>query len=188
MIRLLTTLAACAALLALAGCGGDDKTIPRDEGATIIRLLRDARDDAEDLPDKCDDLQRTATRVQVEVQALPRRVDADTRRTLSDGADNLVTVAQEECQGAERKKKKKKKTDTTETETTPTETAPPPTTTETEPPPTTTETEPETETEPQPDDGGTPPGGGPPPNSEDPGDGAIPPGQDKKGGKKGGKG
>ena len=122
------TVAAVLAAVALSGCGGDERTIPNDEGATLIRLLRNARDQAENLPDQCDALQRSAAAVQSEVQSLPDSVDSDTRQTLGDGADNLAQTAQEECQDTQ------------------TETTPPPTT-ETVPP-----------EEVPPSSGGTPPG------------------------------
>ena len=187
MTRLLTALAACGTLAVLAGCGGDEKTIPRDEGSTLIRLLRDARDQAKDLPDKCDGLLRTASRVQAEVQALPRRVERDTRRTLSDGADNLAALAEQECRDAERERERTDTTDTTPTAP-PTTPTPPPTRVEPEPPTTPTQPEPPTRPEPEePDDDGGTPGGGTPPGGEGPGNGGVPPGQQKKGGKKGGR-
>jgi hypothetical protein len=169
--RLCTALAALAALAPLAGCGEDKKTIPHDDGATLIRLLRDARDQAGD-PDKCPQLQLTVQRVQGQVASLPSSVDKDTRDSLVNGVNNLIDDARSECENAQTT------TETTPTETTPTappqtqETTPP--TTETTPPPTTPTAPPQTTPAP-PGNGGVTPGNTP----------QVP---QPKGGKKGPKG
>ena len=167
----MATAAACAALAAvpLAGCGGgDERTIPHDQGSTLIRVLRNARDQAGD-PARCDALLRSVSSAQAEVQQLPSSVSGDTRRTLVQGVDNLAQTATQECQSAQ----------TTPTQTTPTATTPAPTTTETTPPPTTT-----TPTTPPPT---TPTETTPPPTATTPapgnGTGGVQPGQ-KKGAKK----
>jgi outer membrane murein-binding lipoprotein Lpp len=113
MTRLATALAALAALCLLAGCGGDAKTIPNDDGASLIRALRDARNLAGD-PDKCPQLQTAVQRVQARVAALPASVDKDTRDSLVNGVNNLIDDARSECAGVE----------TTPTETTPPRTTP----------------------------------------------------------------
>ena len=141
MRRLLTALAVVAALVALAGCGsgGTKKTIPRDSGTTLIRLLREARDLSGD-PAKCPALLRTVARVEAEVQSLPPSVDKNTRDTLVNGATHLAQNAQQECQNTQT-------TPTTPTQTTPTVTTPT----------TPTQTTPTTPTTPN---GGTGPGNG----------------------------
>ena len=163
---------ALAVLCLLAGCGGDAKTIPHDDGASLIRALRAARDLAGD-PDKCPDLQRAVDRVRARVVELPASVDKDTRDSLVNGVNNLIDDASSECPGAETTPTETTPTETTPTETTtiPTETTP----TETTPPKTTptTPTAP-TQTTPTTGNGGVTPGNPP----------EVPPGQGKKGEKK----
>jgi hypothetical protein len=157
-MRVLTALAALAAIALLAGCGSDKKTIPNDDGASLIRALRSARDLAGD-QQKCPDLQRAVRLVQSRVESLPASVDKDTRDTLVNGVNNLIDDAQSEC-------KNTTTTDTTPTETQPTETQP----TQTQP----TQTQPTTPTSPTqtapPNNGGVTPGNPP----------QVPPGQGKK--------
>jgi hypothetical protein len=173
---------AVSAVLAGCGSGGNKKTIPHDDGARLIRLLRKARDAAGNR-DRCNELQSAVSAAQAQVSALPSSVDGDTRRSLTNGVSNLSDRARQDCQQA---------TTTNTTPTTPpttTETVPP-TTTETVPP-TTTETAPPTQTQPtqtQPPpqtvpgkgNGGVPPGKGKGPQGA--------PGQPKKGKGKPGKG
>jgi hypothetical protein len=175
MIRTATALIAACALALLPGCGEDKKTIPHDEGASLIRLLRDARDLAGD-SDKCPQLQVAVRRVQTRVAALPSSVDKDTRDSLVNGVNNLIDNARSECENVKTTPTKTTPTDTVPTETTPTETQP----TQTQP----TQTQPTTTT-PPPQTTPTTPGGnggvtpGNPPE--------VAPGQEKKGDKKGGK-
>ena len=155
MIRLATAVAVCAALV-FAGCGnGNEKTIPHDDGATLIRLLKQARDDAGDRS-KCDSLERTIASIQARVQSLPASVDKDTRDSLTNGVSNLSDSARQECQ-------KTQTTTTKSTPTTPPQTTPttPSTTTPTTPPQTTpttpSNTTPSTPTQPTtPNNGGAP--------------------------------
>jgi hypothetical protein len=173
MTRPCTALAALAALAMLAGCGGDKKTIPRDEGSSLIRLLRDARDLSGD-PDKCPQLQLTVRRIQTRVAELPESVDKNTRDSLVNGVNNLIDDARSECEGAQTTPTTTETTPTTPTETQPTA---PPETTPTAPPQT-TPTQPQQTTPTQPGNGGVTPGNPP----------EVPPGQQKNGKKpKGGK-
>jgi hypothetical protein len=166
-MRVLTALAALAAIGLLSGCGSDKKTIPNDDGASLIRALRSARDLAGD-QQKCPDLQRAVRLVQSRVESLPASVDKDTRDTLVNGVNNLIDDAQSECKNAT--------TPTTPTETQPTETQPTQTQpTETQPTQTQpTQTQPTTPTSPTqtapPNNGGVTPGNPP----------QVPPGQGKK--------
>jgi predicted small lipoprotein YifL/type II secretory pathway pseudopilin PulG len=158
MRRLLTALVLVAALVALAGCGssGTTKTIPRGVSATLIRLLRDARDQSGD-PAKCPALLRAAARVEAEVQSLPPSVDKNTRDSLVNGATHLAQSAQQECQNTQT-------TPTTPTVTTPTVTTPTVTTPTQTTPTTPTQTTPTTPTATTPTpttpNGGTGPGKG----------------------------
>jgi hypothetical protein len=167
-MRVLTALAALAAIALLSGCGSDKKTIPNGDGASLIRALRSARDLAGD-PQKCPDLQHAVRLVQSRVESLPASVDKDTRDTLVNGVNNLIDDAQSECKNAT-------PTNTTPTETQPTETQPTQTQpTETQPTQTQpTQTQPTTPTTPSQttptDNGGVTPGNPP----------QVPPGQGKK--------
>ena len=172
-MRSLTALAAAAALLSLAGCGGDKKTIPKDDASRLIADLRDVRDLAGDQTN-CPDLPAAVRRVQARVLSLPSSVDSDTRETLVGGVNNLIDDVRTECENVQT-------TPTTPTtpETTPqtTQETAPPTTQQTAPPttPTTPQTTPTTPTTPGNGNGGTPPGQGGPGNAQ---------GQDKKKGPK----
>ena len=171
MTRALTILALLVVLL-VAGCGSEDKpTIPRAEADRLVDLLRQARVQAGD-QDRCDKLADLVREIRAEVDGLPGSVDRDTRRSLRDGVSRLEDSSREECEEAE------EKTDTETTPTTETETAPPHTETEAPPPPTETETAPPppTETEPPP----PPPEELPEEEGELPGNGGVPPGQEKK--------
>jgi cell division septation protein DedD len=166
-MRASTTLAVLAALALLTGCGGDKKTIPNDDGASLIRALRDARDLTGD-PDKCPQLQAAVRRVQSRVESLPASVDKDTRDSLVNGVNNLIDDARSECENVKTTPTTTTPTTTTPTETQPTETQP----TQTQPttPPTQTTPTTPTQTTP-PGNGGVTPGNTP----------EVPPGQGKKG-------
>jgi hypothetical protein len=162
-----TALAALLALALLAGCGGDKKTIPNDDAASLIRALRQARDLSGD-PEKCPQLQNAVQLVQRRVTSLPASVDKDTRDTLVNGTNHLIENAQSECEGVKTTPTETTPTTTTPTETQPTETQPtqtqPTQTTPTTPPPT-------TPTTPGNGNGGVTPGNTP----------EVPPGQGKQG-------
>lgn len=123
------------ALLLLTGCGGSNLL----DGSTASELqetlntVRTAIDDG-----RCEEA-RSAARVGAErVDALPTSVDAELRRRLKEGFDELATRVRTDC----------KPTPTTTTEPTPTTTeAAPPTTEAPVEPQTTTETAPQTTTE-----------------------------------------
>jgi hypothetical protein len=185
--RRATVLIGALAAITLAGCGGDKRTIPHDEGSTLIRLLREARSQAGHRSE-CDALQRTVARVQAEVAALPASVDTDTRRSLTDGANNLADSAQQECRNAHTTPTTPT-TPTTTTQTQPTQTQAP---TQTQPPTQSTPTH-TTPSKPQkppkkPPDGGEGNGGASGPgkgnangNGDGNGTGGAAPGQEKKG-------
>ena len=143
------------ALVAVAGCGGGThRTIPHVTGATLIRQLKEART-AAGHASKCDELRRAISAAEATIASLPRRVDHDTRATLTNGIKNLDATAQRECTGV------RTNTQTTPTATTATTQTTAPTTTQTTPPTTTTQTTPTQTTPTQttpPANGGTPPG------------------------------
>lgn len=165
-MRALTALAAVAALALLAGCGGDSKTIPKDDAASLNRALRSVRDLAGD-PANCPRLAVAVRTVQSRVSSLPASVDQDARNTLVNGVNNLIDNVRSECQNVQT-------TPTTPPETTPTtpsETTPPTTPSETTPTtPSTTPTTPSNTTPTTPGNGGVTPGNTP----------TVPPGKGKK--------
>jgi hypothetical protein len=186
----LLTAVAVAAAIPLAGCGGggDEKTIPHDDGAKLIRILHKARDAAGD-PAKCDTLQSAVRQAKAQVDSLPSSVDSDTRQSLDNGVANLADRARQDCANVQTTTTPTTTTPTVSTPTVtppPTETAPPTNTTPTTPttPPTNTEpttpqTQPPPQTVPGQGNGGSPPGQG---KGKGPKDTQ---GQDKKGVKPG---
>ena len=173
-MRVLTALALVVSL-AVAGCGGDKKTIPSDQGASLIRALRQVRDLSTD-QQNCPQLPAAVQRVHSRVASLPASVDKNTRDSLVNGVNHLIDDVNSECQNAQ----------TTPTTTTPTQTTPPPTqTTPTQTTPTQTTPTQTTPTQTTPTQT-TPPATTPGNGGTGPGNGGTPPGQDKKGkGKKG---
>jgi hypothetical protein len=174
--RLTASLAAAAACLALAGCGGEDTgdPIPRGKAQTMEQQLDAVRAAVED--GNCEDLPTAVSQLQTTIATLDGDgVGDDVQNALGDGADNLRGIASGECAPEEEEP----------VETTPTtpipEPAPEPTTPEpTTPEPTTPDPEPEPEEplpeEPDPDEGDGE-------DQFDPGGGGtgVPPGQAKKG-------
>jgi cell division septation protein DedD len=156
-MRLLTIVAALAVLALLPGCGGDKKTIPNDDAASLIRALRQVRDLSGD-PNNCPQLPAAVRRVQARVGSLPSSVDKSTRDSLVNGTNNLIDEVRSECENVQTTPTTTTPTTTTPTETQPTETQP----TETQPttPTQTTPTTP-TQTTPAPGNGGVSPGNTP---------------------------
>lgn len=170
------------ALVALAGCGGGgsgtEKTIPRSDGAALMRVLRSARDASGD-PAKCPELQRAVSSAQAKVASLPPSVNKDTRDSLTNGVNNLADDARQDCANVHTTPTTTETTPTTPTDTTPTSTAAPTQTQTTPPTQTHTQTSPPAQTQPTPGNGGaTTPGGGGKGNGGAPGQGK------KKGDKK----
>src|SRR4051794_38263733 len=172
-MRALTALALVASL-AVAGCGGDKKTIPSDDAASLIRALRQVRALAGD-EQNCPQLPAAVQLVQSRVSHFPSSVDKNTRDSLVNGVNNLIDNVNSECRNAQTTPTTT--TPTTTTETTPTQTTPTQTTPTQTTPTTPTQTTPTQTTPTQ-----TTPGNG----GAGPGNGGTPPGQGKKDkGKKG---
>jgi hypothetical protein len=159
-MRALTALALVVSI-AVAGCGSEKKTIPSDEGASLIRALRQARDLTGD-PQKCDQLKAAVQRVQSRVASLPSSVNKNTRDSLVNGVNHLIDNANTECANAQTTPTTTTPTTTTPTattETTPTQTTPTQTTPTQTTPTQTTPTQ-TTPTQTTPGNGGASPGQG----------------------------
>jgi len=141
------TLLAVAALVALPGCGSEDKgrPIPSDQASRIISLVRQA-DAANQQGGHCKGAQAKVAEAQTVVEQLPRRVGKDVRQGLSDSLAHLNDLIRQESCAAQTTQTETTPSETTtsetttsQTETTPTETTPTETTpTETTPTETTT--------------------------------------------------
>ena len=143
---------ALVALVAVAGCGGDDegKPIP----AVTATALQSELDNIQARVNNgsagaCRDILEGSRgpnkqRVQQLIDSMPDSVDSDVRSALQDSFDNLWGLVEQDCQDKADKEQSQKQeqpaqqpteTETTPTETTPTETTPTETTpTETTPP------------------------------------------------------
>jgi hypothetical protein len=140
---LLTLLAA----LAIAGCGGEDQSIPTDQGETLLTRLDEIEGAVDD--GNCDGAEASAQLFASQVSDLPAEVDEEVKRLLTSGAESLTALVAN-CEPA----------DTGPTgeegfEPLPETTAPP-----VEPPPEETTTETTTTEEGDADDGGPPEQGG----------------------------
>jgi hypothetical protein len=176
VIRSRATLA-CAALIAVAGCGGGDdpehEPIPGDLAAemeTQLDLAKERFDDG-----ICGSAGRQVRELQEKAARIPRNTDPAVRREIRRALERLAQLVESDCERPE-DEEEDTDTETVETETIPTVTeeapAPSPPEPEEPPPPPQTNTQPQTPdttTEEPPDDGGT-----------QPGNGGTPPGQQRK--------
>jgi hypothetical protein len=167
--------AAVALALPLAGCGKEKPKIPRSDARDLVALLQTVQRQTD--AKACRTVERTIESLERRTDALPSKTDKDIRTSLRDGIANLRELVASDC--AEKKRKPEETTDTETTDTETTETEP----TETEPTTeTTTETTPDTNTDTTPDT--TPDTEPDTPPDTTPSGGAVPPGQQKKKGKK----
>jgi hypothetical protein len=148
---------ALAAMLAVAGCGGDDETqgdLPADDAATLLGQLEEVQANVD--VGSCFVAADEADNLIADIQELPSDVDGDLREALERGSEQLRDLVEdpEQCE-------RPTTVETTTEETTTEETEPEEDTatreTETEPTTTTTPTEPTTPT--TPGSGGVGPGG-----------------------------
>ena len=168
-----------AAFAAACGDEGDDRRLLRPQDAEAIRAELDKIDERV-AQGECEDLAPAFVRLNRAIDELPQRTDADLRRRLTEGAEHLEQVSDEECEPAETTETQPETTETLPPETTETL---PPETTETQPPET-TETQPPETTPPPPET--TPEVPVPPEDTggeQAPGARFAPPGQAKKGDK-----
>jgi hypothetical protein len=183
MVRLphLLCLLAAAAVLAVAGCGGDDepqgKKLPPDITQTLLKQLDSVGDRvAAGVSGACDDIYASESDggnvepIDAALSSIPSDVDPEIRSALEQSIERLTQLVDQECDAIRSAEQGEQDTTTdetpTETVTTETETVPAETTETTTTPPETTPTTPETQT--------TPPNGNGP-------DGSGPPGQERGG-------
>ena len=150
----------------LAACSDAPKGgIAANEASSLKSEIEDVQQRVDDA--RCQALFDQLRQVDNRVDRLPSSVDAQLRRRLRDGSDNLREPAARECEkNREAKEAEKTTSDTTTTPETP-EAPPPPTTTK--PPSTTPTTPPTTTPSPPPAPAPQPPpnpGGGTPPELE----------------------
>jgi hypothetical protein len=135
-MRRKTSLLACIAALAIAGCGSSDGgTIPPDDANNLLNQLEAVQSDVR--AGDCENAQQHAQEFVAGVNALPSDVDHDVASELTKAADNLRGLTEDPRQCAsgasgEEGAQTTETTDTTETDTTAAPTTTPTTTTTTE--------------------------------------------------------
>lgn len=143
-------------MLGIAGCGGDDGTIPKDNSEELLGLLSTLENQIE--TGDCTLAEGTAEQVDAAVKKLPSGVDPKVQEALNQGAANLTNLTPEQCGEGATGASGVQTTDESSTSTSTTTTT---TSTETTTPTDTTATEDPTEQPPQ----GTPPGQQTPPGN-----------------------
>jgi hypothetical protein len=82
---------ACAIVLTIGGCGGDDDaTIPRDDASQMLSLLDSIEAEAQN--GNCDEAEERATTFAETVDQLPEDVDPKVRQGLSEASVKLVEL------------------------------------------------------------------------------------------------
>lgn len=150
---LLTAVLVTAVAVAVAGCGGQKRTIPTRTAQSFLRQLDAIASQVDN--GACTGAKAKARALETQARDLPSSVDSEVKRNLEDGARRLETLVSQQCQ-------RPTPTNTTPTNTVPTTTVPT-TTVPTAPAPTTpTNTAPTTPTTPSttPTSPTTTPGGG----------------------------
>jgi hypothetical protein len=138
--------------LGIAGCGGNDGTIPQDNSQQLLNMLTLLQNQVE--TGDCTLAEGTASQIDEAISKLPDSVDPDVQNALSKAAENLTELSKDpsQCDSSTTGAQGAQTTDTTSTTTT---TTPTDTTSTPEPTPTTTSEGDDTE-QPPPND--TPPG------------------------------
>lgn len=151
--------------LGIAGCGGNNGTIPQDDSQQLLNMLSLLQNQVE--TGDCTLAEDTATKIDAAISNLPDSVDPNVQDALSKGAENLTELAKSPSQCTEGASGAAgvQTTDTTSTDTTSTTSTTTETTSST-PETTTTET-----TQPQQDTTEQPPTGIPPGHQTPPGNG-----------------
>jgi uncharacterized membrane protein YgcG len=89
------TLLAIAAAALLAGCGGDDPTIPADLGEQLQTRLDEVEGAVAE--GNCEGAQDSADLFVTQVDQLPAEVDDEVKRLLTAGGERLQELASEQC-------------------------------------------------------------------------------------------
>lgn len=84
------------AATAIAGCGSDDGTIPPNDAENLINRLDVIESHVQD--QNCDQAQAQADGFRDEVNLLPASVDDEVKRGLQQVADQLVELAESDCE------------------------------------------------------------------------------------------
>jgi hypothetical protein len=90
------TLLAIAAAALLAGCGGDDPTIPADRGEQLQTRLDEVEGAVAE--GNCEGAQESADLFVTQVDQLPAEVDDEVKRLLMAGGERLQELATERCE------------------------------------------------------------------------------------------
>jgi hypothetical protein len=90
------TLLAIAAAALLAGCGGDDPTIPADRGEQLLTRLDEVEGAVAE--GNCEGAQGSADLFVTQVDELPAEVDDEVKRLLMAGGERLQELATEQCE------------------------------------------------------------------------------------------
>jgi hypothetical protein len=90
------TLLAIAAAALLAGCGGDDPTIPADRGEQLQTRLDEVEGAVAE--GNCEGAQESADLFVTQVDELPAEVDDEVKRLLMAGGARLQELATEQCE------------------------------------------------------------------------------------------
>jgi hypothetical protein len=81
--------------LGIAGCGGDDGTIPKDNSEDLLGKLTQLQDQID--RGECTVAEGTASQINEAVQNLPNDVDPEVQDALNKGAENLANLTPEQC-------------------------------------------------------------------------------------------
>jgi hypothetical protein len=93
------SLLAIAAATLLAGCGGDDPTIPAAQGEDLMKRLDEVEGAVAE--GKCDGAQASADLFVQQVGLLPASVDDEVKQGLMEGGERLQQLATEQCEEAD---------------------------------------------------------------------------------------
>jgi uncharacterized membrane protein YgcG len=89
-------LLALAAAALLAGCGGEDPTIPADRGEQLLTRLDEVEGAVAE--GNCEGAQESADLFATQVDDLPDQVDDEVKRLLVAGGERLQELAVEQCE------------------------------------------------------------------------------------------
>jgi hypothetical protein len=111
----LTAVLVTAVVVAVAGCGGQKRTIPTRTAQSFLRQLDAIGSQVDN--GACTGAGAKARALETQARGLPSSVDSEVKRNLEDGARRLETLVSQQCQ-------RPTPTNTTPTNTVPTTTVP----------------------------------------------------------------